>query len=161
MATKKMRQLKKIELLELLVASERENEELREQLAVLEEEYNKRELKIKNAGNLADACIQLNKVFESAQATADQYLENVKNLGSDKCGANQYEIHDEAEEALLKAELQAEQLLAETKLRCAEMEEDAQQRVEEKWQTIRGRLEELYDAHLGLRDLVANSKSVL
>lgn len=40
----------------------------------------RREIIVAEAGSIAEAALKLNKVFESAQAAADQYLENVGRL---------------------------------------------------------------------------------
>lgn len=37
-----------------------------------------REIEIEEAGNLADAALKLNKIFETAQKAADQYIYNLK-----------------------------------------------------------------------------------
>ena len=50
---------------------EKENEELK---AALED----RRILIEQSGSLAEASLKLNKVFEAAQAAADQYLENIR-----------------------------------------------------------------------------------
>ena len=42
-----------------------------------EEQLRDRQLTEMQAGNIAEAAIRLNNVFESAQAAADQYLENI------------------------------------------------------------------------------------
>ena len=59
------------ELQKKLAAAEQENEQLREKLAA-------RELKIENAGSIAEAALALSGVFEAAQAAADQYLEQTR-----------------------------------------------------------------------------------
>ena len=78
MTDKELASLKRNELLELLLMQtrrvrelERENEELK---AALED----RRILIEQSGSLAEASLKLNKVFEAAQAAADQYLENIR-----------------------------------------------------------------------------------
>ncbi|MDR1630196.1 MAG: hypothetical protein LBS36_08310 [Oscillospiraceae bacterium] len=153
MTDKKIKRLSREELLELLITSERENETLRQQLTEQEEKLRRRQLMLKNAGSIAEACLQVNHVMEVTQAAADQYLDSVKSVTSSQSVA--------AEQLLQEAQLKADSLLNETLCKCAEMESCAEQKVEEKWQMIKYRLEELYDAHMGLRDLVAVSKSIL
>lgn len=153
MTDKKIKRLSREELLELLIASERDNETLRQQLLERDEELERRALMIGNAGSLAEACLQVNHVMEATQAAADQYLDSVKNITSDQNVA--------AERLLQEAQEKADSLLAETLRKCAELESRAEQKAEEKWNLIKYRLEELYEAHMGLRDLVAVSKSIL
>ncbi len=57
-----------------------ENEQLRQQVQKLQAELNSRKILVEKAGSIADASIALNKLFETAQATADQYLENIKRM---------------------------------------------------------------------------------
>jgi hypothetical protein len=39
---------------------------------------------LKEVGSIAEASLKINKVFESAQLAADQYLENIKRLLQNK-----------------------------------------------------------------------------
>lgn len=68
------------ELLKLLEAKERENEQLRIQLSEAEAQLADRKIAISQAGSIAEAALQLNGVFEAAQAAADEYLETIRHL---------------------------------------------------------------------------------
>lgn len=46
--------------------------------ATIEEERTKRRIELDDAGNIAEAALRLNGVFEAAQAAAEQYLENMR-----------------------------------------------------------------------------------
>ena len=39
---------------------------------------------LNNAGSIAEASLKLNKVFETAQAAADQYVESVKSMAREE-----------------------------------------------------------------------------
>lgn len=80
MEQKDLRKLRRVDLLELLVTQAKENEQLRQQVQKLQAELNSRKILVEKAGSIADASIALNKLFETAQATADQYLENIKRM---------------------------------------------------------------------------------
>ena len=80
MKEQELRKLSRADLLELLVAQVKENERLRAQLAQAQEQLADRQIKIDRAGSIADAALQLNRVFEAAQMAADQYLENIHHL---------------------------------------------------------------------------------
>lgn len=41
---------------------------------------------IDEAGSIAEAAMELNQIFETAQKTADQYLQNVRQLCEEKAG---------------------------------------------------------------------------
>lgn len=78
MTEKELKHLKRVDLLELLIAQSRENDRLRAEVEDLRNRLENEELTMKEAGSIAEAALQLNKVFEAAQAAADQYLANVK-----------------------------------------------------------------------------------
>lgn len=80
MEQKELRKLRRVDLLELLVTQAKENEQLRQQVQKLQAELDGRKILVEKAGSIADASIALNKLFETAQATADQYLENIKRM---------------------------------------------------------------------------------
>ena len=46
----------------------------------LEEKLKDREICIEKAGNIAQAALELNHIFEDAQAAADQYLESLHRI---------------------------------------------------------------------------------
>lgn len=80
MDEKQLRRLRRIDLMELLLSQAQEIESLQERVIELEEKLKNREILMVEAGSIAEAALKLNKVFESAQAAADQYLENVGRL---------------------------------------------------------------------------------
>jgi len=80
MTKRELQRLSRADLLELLVAQVKENEQLREQLAEAREQLADRQIIIDRAGSIAEAALRLNGVFEAAQLAADQYLENVHRL---------------------------------------------------------------------------------
>jgi transposase-like protein len=80
MTDKELRKLKKTELLEMLLNLRRENDSLRQELEEAKEKLEDRTILTEKAGSIAEAALQLNKVFEAAQMAADQYLMNVKRL---------------------------------------------------------------------------------
>lgn len=64
----------------MLIAQSKKVEELEAQVAELNDKINSRELMVEKTGNLAIACLKVNEVFQTAQAAADQYLENIRIL---------------------------------------------------------------------------------
>ena len=77
MTEKELKKLSRTELLELLLMQTRENERLRKRLGELEAVLSERNLRIKNAGDLAHAVLEFNGVMEAVQASAQQYLDNI------------------------------------------------------------------------------------
>ena len=78
MTEKELHKLKRGELLEMMLAQSREIDSLRERIRELEEKLADKEIRIQESGSIAEAALKLNRVFEAAQAAADQYLENVR-----------------------------------------------------------------------------------
>lgn len=84
MTDKEFKKLSRSELLELLLEERKENEELRAELKKMKRQLNNRRIKIKNAGSIAEAALQLNGVFEAAEAAALQYLENIQQMAEEQ-----------------------------------------------------------------------------
>lgn len=83
MKERDLNKLKRSELLELMLAQSQEIDELRTELEQAREALKCREIALAEAGNIAEAALRLNQVFEQAQAAADQYLENVRRISGE------------------------------------------------------------------------------
>ena len=108
MTTKELRRLNRRELLELLVEQSRAAEELQRQVEQLQAQLDSRKLALAEAGSIAEAALRMNHIFEDAQAAAQQYLDNVRDLPAEQ-------------------ERRCREMIAETEARCAAMEEETQQ----------------------------------
>ena len=64
--------------LEMLIAQTEENRQLKIRLERAEAQLRDRRIAVEKAGSLAEAALQLNRVFEAADKAAQQYLENVR-----------------------------------------------------------------------------------
>ncbi len=80
MTDKDLRRLSRAELLEMLLEQSKVVKRLEIENQNLLEQLEDRQIKIDRAGSIAEAALHLNKVFETAQRAADQYLENVQQL---------------------------------------------------------------------------------
>ena len=78
MTDKELRRLSRGELLEMLIAQTEENRQLKIRLERAETQLRDRRIAVEKAGSLAEAALQLNRVFEDADKAAQQYLENVR-----------------------------------------------------------------------------------
>lgn len=98
MTDKELRKLKRIDLLELLVAQGREIETLRAELKKAMEALDDKRILIYQCGSIAEAAVKINQVFEAAQAAADQYLESIMAIegGESVAGrmAGRTELHE-------------------------------------------------------------------
>ena len=77
---KKIKKLKRIDLLEILLAQSKRIDELEEELAETKCQLLSKKIRIREIGTLAEASLQLNHIFEDADAAARQYLHNIRRL---------------------------------------------------------------------------------
>lgn len=75
MAERELRRMNRMELIEIIYALKQHEEELEQQNAKLCRQLADRTLRLEQVGSIAEAALSLNRVFEAAQAAADQYLE--------------------------------------------------------------------------------------
>ena len=78
MTRKQLRKLKRLELLEMLLDQSKELKRIKEELEETKKLLEEKDYKIKTAGSIAEAAFSLNNIFEVAQRTADEYLENIR-----------------------------------------------------------------------------------
>ncbi|MBQ8474138.1 MAG: hypothetical protein IJ499_00555 [Clostridia bacterium] len=120
MKDKGLKNLSRKQLLELLLAQTERADELEKKLHTAKVQLRRRELAEMEAGNLAEAALKLNGVFEAAQAAAEQYLENVKARSTSLSASETSDALAEAEDKLaeiealcLRREAECEKKLAE------------------------------------------------
>ncbi len=80
MTDKQLRRLNRAALIELLIEQAEANEALEAKVALLEQQVKSKTIAVSTAGSMADAAMELNNVFTSADKAAQQYLENIKDL---------------------------------------------------------------------------------
>jgi hypothetical protein len=78
MDERNFRKLRRIDLYEIMLAQSQEIDALKAELAQVREELSNKEIKLKEAGSIAEAALSLTNIFEEAQKAADLYLENIK-----------------------------------------------------------------------------------
>ena len=78
MTDKELRRLSRTDLLEMLLEQSKEVERLQQELAEARQQLEERRIMTEEAGSIAEAALRNNRVFEAAQAAADQYLENIR-----------------------------------------------------------------------------------
>ena len=118
MTDKELQKLSRTELLELLLVQSKELEKANIELENLRQQLQKREITLSQSGNIAEAALKLTGIFESAQAAADLYLENVR---------------------------KPNKLLEDTQAQCNEMLNSTRQSVMQVWSIVR---REIYNPKL-------------
>ncbi len=146
MTEKEIRRLGKTELLSIIRDQEAELEQMRTQLAQLQEQSKNRTIELEKCGSIAEASIQVNQVFQAAQAAADQYIASVRAKEAN------------AEKATAQLEAQAREManarLRATEESCRQMETESRNRAEAFWTTLQVQLEQFYKDHAGLKEIL-------
>ena len=107
MTDKEFKRLSRYQLIDIIYQLQLEIDKLTEKNQSLEKALEDKRLRINNAGNLADAVLEINECFRNAQNAAEQYLEEIK--------AAREEAQFEKEKILEKARFEAEEIVARAK----------------------------------------------
>jgi len=75
-----LKKMSRRDLLEILVLQSKRIDELEKELYKTKKLLETKQIMISKTGSIAEASLKLNKVFETAQQAADQYLENIKEI---------------------------------------------------------------------------------
>ena len=175
MTDKELHKLNRKELLELMLDQSRQLDDLREQLRQAQEQLTSRQLLLNKAGSIAEASLQLNRVFEAAQAAAEQYLENVQTLSGRQTEVCQ-QLADESQQKadtllnetqtrcqIMEARCQAMEaetqekcriLETETREKCETMTRKAEEQANQAWQQAQEKIQQVIDQHSALKDLL-------
>ena len=78
MTEKDLKKLNRYQLLELLIVQTGRADKLQAQLEETEKQLNEKNLKITSLGSIAEASLQVEGVFQAAQAAADLYIDAAK-----------------------------------------------------------------------------------
>ena len=147
MTEKELKSLSRADLLDLLIAESKKARQLEQELAEARAELASKSIALDKAGSIAEAALQLNGVFEAAQAASDQYLDNIRELSQ-----RQEEICARMEqECREKVEAQ----LAATQKECDEMVARAARDSKTYWDEVSKKLDAFYKEHAGLKKLLS------
>lgn len=146
MTEKGLRSLNKTELLTIIRDQETELEQAQTQIADLQAKLSARKIAIEECGSLAEAALQLNEVFQTAQAAADQYLLNVQE--------RENAVKERIEKQEADAAVQIELRLKELETHCRTLEEESQKKADAYWEELQVRLEDFYQSHEGLKAIL-------
>lgn len=140
---KELRKLNRAELLEMLIGQMKENDMLRSRLEAATERLQSREIAIRNAGSIAEAALQLNDIFKAADAAAEQYLGNIRELSGKQqevCDRMEEETRRKCDAMLDEAEARCAARERAMELRCKELTEQLQKFYDE-WSDMRGAIQ--------------------
>ena len=107
MTDKEFKRLSRAQLIEIIYQLQLQIDKLNEEKQELESELADKRLRLSNAGNIAEAALEINDCFRSAQNAAEQYLNEIK--------AIREETEAERQRVLAEAQAEAEAITAAAK----------------------------------------------
>ena len=103
MISKELKKLRRRELVDIIYQLKKNEDQLKEQIATLEEALQDKRIKLSVAGSIAEAAMDVTNVFATAQRTADLYLHEISCMKADterECAKIIEEAHKKAEAIL-------------------------------------------------------------
>lgn len=135
MTDRELRRLSRTDLLELLLAQRRENEQLRCLLDQAQAQLADRTIQINNAGSIAEASLQLGGIFAAAQDSCQYYLDNIKLLNE-------------------RQNMVCRQMEEETKIKCDQMVAEAEVKAQQCWDNCSVKIKQLVESFNGLQQVI-------
>ena len=135
MTERELRRLSRTDLLELLLAQRRENEQLRCILDQTQAQLADRTIQIDKAGSIAEASLQLSGIFNAAQDSCKYYIDNIKLLSERQSAVCQ-------------------QMERETKEKCDLMVAEAEMKAQACWDNCSAKIKQLVESFEGLQQVL-------
>ena len=104
MTDKEFKRLSRAQLIEIIYQLQLQIDKMNEEKQALENELEDKRLRLQSAGNIAEAALEINDCFRSAQNAAEQYLNEIK--------AIREETDTERQRILKEAKAEAEAIIA-------------------------------------------------
>ena len=104
MTDKEFKRLSRAQLIDIIYELQLQIDQLNEEKQELAGELKDKRLRLQSAGNIADAALEINDCFRSAQNAAEQYLNEIKTILE--------ETEAQRQKILSEAKAQAEAIIA-------------------------------------------------
>ena len=130
MTDKEFKRLSRSQLIEIIYQFQLKQDELIAENERLSKELADKRLRIKQAGNIAEAALAVNNVMQDAQNAAQQYLDEIRVMHGEleaECAAIRQKAVDEAAEILARARKEAAVMQARPRKEAAATPQKAQQ----------------------------------
>ena len=150
MTDKDLRRLSRAELLDILYEQRKRYEDSLAENQALRQQLEDRTLRIASAGSIAEAAIQVNGVFEAAQAAADQYLASTEMVQKTD------EAQRQRETIMQDAKQQADKIVQDAQAQADRILAEAGAQVDARWAEFQKNADALIHAHDELRSLIQN-----
>lgn len=83
MVSKELKKLSRRELVDIIYQMKKNEQQLQEEVAALQEALQDKRIRIEEAGSVADAALSISDVLGAAQKTADLYLHEIACMKAD------------------------------------------------------------------------------
>lgn len=156
MTDQELKKLSRKDLLELLIDQGKEFQELQQKYEQAEQALESREIVLEKAGSIAEASLQLNGIFEAAQAACQQYTDNIALLNKRQetiCEQMERESREKAEQLLRETETQCMAMKHKTEAECAEMIKNAKEQTASYWDELLRKMKAFTAEHAELQDM--------
>lgn len=123
MTSKDLKRLSRSDLLEILLALSKENDQLRKANETLQKSLEDRTISIQNCGSIAEASLVLSGVFQAAEKASRQYLANIEQRSAEteeRCSAMVAEAHAQADAIVKQAKQKASAILSQAEKKMAQ-----------------------------------------
>ena len=150
MTDKELRKLSRMELIDIIYEAQKRYEDCAGENQKLKAALEERNLKIASAGSIAEAALSVNRVFESAQAAADEYLLSLR-AANETALRKITDAEEKSRQILAQAEKTASGIVAEAQEKAQTITAQAEQQSEKTWQAFQQKVTELINAHEELR----------
>ena len=117
MVTKELRKLNRRELVDIIYQMKKNEQQMQEKIAALEEEVQEKRVRLATVGSIAEAAVSITNVFSEAQSAADLYLQEIS--------AMKEETEKACAEKIRQAEETAAVILAESEKKYAALHPSA------------------------------------
>lgn len=164
MNEKTLRKASREELLQLLIDSVKEKEQLLEKMEAMQREVEDANARMQEfnvvmqeAGSVADAAAQVSNLLGAAQKTADLYLGKIRQRQAEQeaiLQRKQEESERLASEMIAKAEQKCAEMERETHRRCEELYRIAEQEAGRRWTELGDRLQKLDETSSRVEELL-------
>ena len=151
MTDRDLKKLKRQDLLKMLLDTEEENRQLREDLDKARQQLDSRRIAISESGNLAEAALRLSGVFEDAQHAAEIYVHNIEQA----CREQEQKARETEEETrgqIARTEEKCGRMEQECRARCESMIAEASRRAAQYEENVRLWIREYLKKHPELLD---------
>ena len=157
MTTKELKKLSRADLLELLLAQTKRADDLEERLQQAYKQLSDKRIQLDEAGSIAQAALQINGIFEAAEAAAAQYLDSIQNLSSrqeEVCARREEESKSAAEQLLKNTQEKCRSMEIATEKKCSDMVSAAEQESKAYWDVTKKQLDDYISSHDALLSLL-------